>query len=440
VLEKNSLNDRIPHNARWVVVTVTKPTMMRRSDDETWALNPKRRYILNADLLEPLASNIETMSDLHSLPLYKPLHAAPRVRLPGSSLLIERYRDRGIGDLLFTTGPMAYLHHATSGDIKIHCYAYAERGAVLVSCPYLAAGCPLVGPLIYSDLAEYNFHWFIDAVTDYCEERDQHNVYDALFHTLGIDPRTVDAKFKRPHASLNADDAKQLDHFMYWTFLNTKPQVDLRKTGYYLVAPFSNSALRSANYTLWFDTIQRLAAVRPVLIVGALRERMPSTDMSAGVFMENITQLIGLSKGRIISLLGKTTVRNLMQLISEANCVVSMDSAALYISQALRTPCVSLWGSHDPACRIGYDSPYMRLAIWHPRACVNSPCYAWQGFPVNRCPDGERQTVCSCLAYISGEEIATRVKQAEEEFNPPAVKPTASPQPDAPQPAAPVTT
>ena len=106
---------RKPHNARWVVVSVNKPVMMRRSDDETWLLNPKRRYILNADTIDDLAPHIETMSDLEGSAFYKPLRSAPKVRLPGSSILVERYRDRGIGDLLFTTGPMAYLHHITGG-------------------------------------------------------------------------------------------------------------------------------------------------------------------------------------------------------------------------------------------------------------------------------------------------------------------------------------
>src|SRR5208282_3316190 len=98
---------------------------------------------------------------------------------------------------------------------------------------------------------------------------------------------------------------------------------------------------------------------------GALRDRMPASDMSAGDFVNNLNSATNLVKsGRVINLIGKTQVRNLMQLILKANCVGSMDSAALYIAEAFRTPCVSIWGSHDPGVRIGYDPDYMKLAIW----------------------------------------------------------------------------
>jgi hypothetical protein len=410
------MNDRVPHNARWVIVTVKQPFMMRRSDDETWILNPKRRYVLNADLVSEIKDNIDTLSDLQASPLYKPLHSAPRVRLPGSSLLIERYRDRGIGDLLFTTGPLAYLHHATGSDIKTCVYAYAERGAVLNHNPYVTYNSPMVGPILYdADLPSYNFHWFIDTMTEFSEERDQLNVYDAMYHSLGIDPATVDTRFKRPYAALSVAENKQLDDFFYWVFLNTKPNLDLRKTGYYVIAPFSNSNLRTANYGMWLQAIEALSARRPVLVVGVMRDRMPITDMTPGDFMQILDNSPNLCRtGRVVNLIARTQVRNLMQLISKANGVGSMDSAALYIAQAFRTPCVSIWGSHDPAIRIGYDKDYMDLAIWEQRVCINSPCYAWQGFPAAKCPKGEQQTICSCIEYVNHTDVIKKFDMIEE--------------------------
>lgn len=430
--------DRTPHNARWVIVSVNKPVMMRRSDDETWLLNPRRRYILNADLIaDEMVSHIETVSDLQASSLYRPLHSATRVRLPGSSILIERYRDRGLGDLLFTTGPLAYLHHLTGGDLKAYLYAYAERGAILSNSEYLAHNNPLVGPIMYDDLPFYNFHWFIDTVTEYSEEPDQLNVYDALFQSLGIDPTTVDARFKRPFATLAPHELKQLDDFFFWVFQNTSPHLDLRKTGYYVIAPFSNSNLRSASYSMWLETISLLSVRRPVVVVGVLRERMPVMDISPGEFVNTLdSDGRFVPSGRVINLIGKTQVRNLMQLISRANCVGSMDSAALYIAEALRTPCVSLWGSHDPGVRIGYDKDYMDLAIWEQRVCANSPCFAWQGFPASKCPGGSSQSICSCIEYVNAKDVIKRFEMAEDR-SPKLVK-AASPQ-SAPPPTAPTT-
>lgn len=418
------MSSRIAHNARWVIVSVSKPLMMRRSDDETWLLNPKRRYILNAEVTADMADYIETMSDLQSSTHYRPLMSATKVRLPHSSLLIERYRDRGIGDLLFTTGPLAYLNHITGGDIRTYLYAYAERGAVLNFCPHLTDAAPLVGPVLYDELPHFNYHWFVDTVTEYCEEQDQENVYDALFRSLGIDPASVDPKYKRPYAALSPVEIKAIDDFFFWVFQNTTPHQDLRKTGYYVVAPFSNSSLRSARYGTWIEIIRELSSRRPVLVVGAIRERMPTTDMAPGDFVNFLDSEIARNN-RIINMLGKTSVRNLMQVIHGANCVLSMDSAALYIAQALRVPCVSLWGSHDPGVRLGYDRDYMDLAVWHQRACAHSPCYAWQGFPANKCPSGDAQQVCQCLAFIDRNEVVKRVDSVENRV-PKLVKPIKS--------------
>jgi ADP-heptose:LPS heptosyltransferase len=411
------MTERKPHNASWVIVSVNKPIMMRRSDDEIWLLNPKRRYILNSDALEDLKPHIETMSDLHSATHFKPLYSATKVRLPQSSLLIERYRDRGIGDLLFTTGPLAYLHHITGGDIKTFVYAYAERGSVLNQCPYISDNSPLVGPILYDDLHLYDYHWFIDTATEYTEEPDQSNVYDTLFRSLGIDPSTVDAKFKRPYAALAKEEEKQLDDFFYWAWASTKLHPDLRKTGYYLVAPFANSNLRTAPYSLWLQIIEELCSRKPVIVLGALRERMPTSDMSPGDFISALDTSPALGPtGRLLNLIGKTSVRNMMQLISKASCVASMDSAALYIAQALRVPCVSLWGSHDPAARIGYDRDYLELAVWNSRACPKSPCYAWEGFPESKCPLGAAQQVCQCLSYADPKEVIGKFDAVESKF------------------------
>lgn len=404
--------NRKPHNARWVITSVTRPVMMRRSDDETWLLNPRRRYILNADVLDDLAPHIETMSDLAGSALYTPIQAKAPVRLTDSTVLIERYRDRGIGDLLFTTGPMAYLHHAAGGVIHLHFYAYAERGVVLNRCPYLADNSPLVGPVLYDDLPRYDYHWFIDSVTEYNEEADQVNVYDALFASLGLDPSMIDSRFKRPYARLDDSETRQLDDFFYWVFQNNKLHLDLRRTGYYVIAPFSNSTIRSTSYQTMLAAIQRLSDRRPVLVVGAVRDRMPSTDMSAGDFIGALDRDL-VPSGRVVNLCGKTQLRNLMQLISKANCVLSLDSAALYVAQALRVPCVSLWGSHDPGVRIGYDVTYMATAIWEREACRHSPCYAWSGFPANRCPMGASQTICHCQLAVSPEKIAERFDYVE---------------------------
>jgi ADP-heptose:LPS heptosyltransferase len=405
---------RTPHNSRWVIVSVDKPVIMRRSDGEAWPLNPRRRYILNADVLTELEPYIETMSDLEGSALYKPLRSATKANLFGANVLVERYRDRGLGDLLFTTGPLAYISHLTGGAANMHYYTYADRGSILNNSPYIKDGSPLVGPVLYDDLPRYDYHWFIGTMTEFNEEPEHLNVYDALFTSLGIDPAGVDAKFKRPHARLYDSEVSQMVEFFKHLFETTPSKLDLRHSGYYVVAPFTNTATRSASFAMWLRTISALAARRPVLVMGAMRERMPSTDMSAGDFVGILDSDANLvPSGRVVNLLGKTEVRDMMKIISKASAVVSLDSAALYIAQAFRVPCVSLWGTHDPGVRIGYDPDYMQNAIWPQEMCRHSPCYAWQGFPTNRCPNGNSQQVCHCLASITHEAIVKQIEEIE---------------------------
>lgn len=399
------MTERTPHNSQWVVTTFKRPILWNRNDDEVWMFNPPGRYVLNANQLGNLAPHIQTISDLKSQPFYKPLRAG--VTLPGSKILIERYRERGIGDLLFLTGPMNYMHFVTGGDISIDMYAMSDRGMVMNFHPALRYEAPMAGPLRYDDLQFYDYQWMIDTVTEYDEEPDQQNVYDFLFASLGFDPATIPAAYKRPTAQLVKDDQNNLDQFLYFVFLEKK--LDLRKTGYYVVAPFANGSLRSMPYGVWLQVIRELATKRPVVVVGNMNDRMPETDMSAGEFNQHVTQ----SGGNVINAIGNTPLRVLMAIISKATAVGCMDSGPLYIAQALNVPAISVWGVHDPRVRIGYDKPYMDLAVWNKQACRHAPCFAYAKFPEHKCPNGAQQNVCEVLKAVDKDEILDKFDTVE---------------------------
>ena len=72
----------------------------------------------------------------------------------------------------------------------------------------------------------------------------------------------------------------------------------------------------------------------------------------------------------VISLAGKTSLRELMALLSLADCVVTNDSGPMHISAALRRPLVALFGSTNPL-RTG---PWgCGTVIYKHAACA--PCY-----------------------------------------------------------------
>jgi len=403
--------------AEWVIVTVSEPLLWSRSPDETWMLNPRCRYIVNAIQMESFKDKVDTVSELKNSRFFRPLRA--NQNLASATILVERHRDRGFGDYLFLTGPLSYLRHLSGNSAQIDLYALASHGKILDNHPALSHPVTFAGPIHYDNLPLYNYHWFIDTVTEYDEERDQLNVYDALYKQLGVEPSGVDARFKRPSMALSNLDYSDLDSLYYFIFSNRK--LDLRRTGYYVVAPSTNSTLRSASYSMWLKTIYHLAKIRPVVVVGQPTSvRAPAVDMPYGTFVGQIDHV----GSNVINLIGTTPIRVVASLISRATCCFTLDSGLLYVAQALRVPCVSLWGPISPFSRIGYDQDYLDLAIWNRESCVHASCFAYQSFPVKKCPRGINQIACEPLYRVSTEQILDKAKLVEDRTNSAATPPT----------------
>jgi hypothetical protein len=395
--------DRLPLNSQYAIVTFSKPVVWPIGN-ENWLLNPMRRHIMTASHLPTLQPFIQSISDLKGSPYYMPFTSGKS--LSGASIVVDRHRDRGIGDLLFMTGVFDFMQHIAGNNVKIDMYALAERGAVLLNHPALHLGTTLAGPLLYDDIGLYNYQWLVDTVTECSEEPDQLNVYDALYKSLGFNPADVDPRFKRPSARLIEDDFRQLDQF-FW-HIHTHKNVDFRRIGYYVVAPFAASTLRSMNYIQWLEIIKELSTRRPVVVIGQGGVRLPDMDIGSGEFQSTLAQM-----NNVINAIGATPVRVLMALMSKAVACVTLDSGTLYIAQAFRTPVISLWGSHDPGVRIGYDQDYMDLAIWNQKSCRSAPCFAYAQFPAHKCPNGANQISCDVLASISTEQVVEKLDMIE---------------------------
>ena len=379
--------------------------MFHQTADETWLFNPNRRYVVNANRVKPIQEFIETTSDLEGASLYTRLTAGKNVT--GAKILVERNRERGLGDLLFLTGPLAFLNHVSGSDVQIDVMAFADRGLVLTHSPLIHNRCVKCGPLEYDHLRHYNYHWLIRSVTEYNMEGDQLNVYDALYQQLGFDPQDIEAKWKRPSATLVADDFQNLDRLYRYVWEQRK--LDLRRIGYIVVAPFANATSRCLNYQRWLEIIKTISTRRPVVVIGNSHLRLPDMDMSAGEFNQHVSTI----GGGVFNAVDSTSVRSMMALIARSFCVVGLDSAPIYIAQALNVPAISIWGTHPPGSRIGYDKNMMDLAIWNQDACQYSPCFAYGEFPVNKCPNGIRQTCCEVISSVSVDDVLKRVDAVE---------------------------
>lgn len=391
----------------WRIVTPKRAILWPRGADESWVFEPPRRYIITSDQQDLVQDQLEAWSELKGSTYHRPLNGM--ANLTNTRLLVERHRDRGIGDLLFTTGILSYLQHVSSHAIKIFYYAATDRAQILHGNTDLYNEMPMVGPILYDTLPLYHYQWFIESATEYNEEPEQMNVYDALFRTIGVDHTKVAPEFKRPVVKAYKADMLRAEDLFRMLFFER--QEDWRKTPYWVVAPISTSNLRSATYAMWLETILELAKKRHVIVVGQVVNGLnPSTDMSFAQFAEALGQIASSNKN-VVNLLGRTPMRLTIGLLSGAEGLITLDSGLLYVAQGLRTPAISVWGPQHPATRIGYDPDYMKLAIWQHSVCDFAPCFAYRKFPDTKCPRGEKQTICEPLRAVTAGMVMTKVEE-----------------------------
>jgi len=395
-------------NTQWQVATFNAPVVFNRDREETWFMNPVRRYVFNGHHLAKLQEHIETVSDIRGCADYRPLQAG--AALNGRRIFVERFRDRGIGDLLFLTGPLSLMQHLSGGTAKFHVYAFADRGQVLQHSPFLEHGTVFVGPTHYDDFRHYAYQWLVDSATESCQEGDQHNVYDALYAQLGMDPNRIEPRWKRPVMSIHPSELDGLNQFFFRRWLDR--HIDLRTSGYYVVAPFTHSPMRLPGYQFWQTVIKDLSQRRPVIVIGNPKAGIPHMDMDPADFVASLDEM-GENVINLIPEDVSPTLRFVCVLIASANCVVCPDTGPLYIAQANRTPAISIWGPHDPRVRIGYDQDYMDLAIWKPDSCLYAPCFCFGSFPERKCPEGGGQKICEVIKAVSPNDVLALLERVE---------------------------
>jgi ADP-heptose:LPS heptosyltransferase len=103
--------------------------------------------------------------------------------------------------------------------------------------------------------------------------------------------------------------------------------------------------------------------------------------------------------GPLTNLAGRTTLRDVIGILSRATVAVGPDSGPMHIAAAVGTPVVSLWGATSPARSVpwGCDD----LVVQGEAACV--PCY------LKECPIGRL-----CMQSITAEVVLERVTRALE--------------------------
>jgi len=96
---------------------------------------------------------------------------------------------------------------------------------------------------------------------------------------------------------------------------------------------------------------------------------------------------------------------------------VAPDSSVNHIAAGLDTPCVSLWGSYDPADRVSFYPK--NVSVFKPDTCPHAPCRPHAGLPQAKCKDASNKTPktqywCNALRNITAEDIVVASHKAME--------------------------
>lgn len=120
-----------------------------------------------------------------------------------------------------------------------------------------------------------------------------------------------------------------------------------------------------------------------IVILGTKKEAHRNAKIAASI------------PNNVIDLSGKTSLKELVAILSVVDCLVTNDTGTLHLACLLGTPVVAIFGSTDPSITGPWMGTYK--VIWHQVPC--SPCFK------RRC----KKHSLECLTCISPTEVATKV-------------------------------
>lgn len=110
-----------------------------------------------------------------------------------------------------------------------------------------------------------------------------------------------------------------------------------------------------------------------------------------------------LNNNNILSLIGKTQLSDVMEIIFHSRFYIGLDSGLMHIAAALNKPSFTLWGASDPEL---YG--YAWLGDKHRTVSLNlscAPCSAWIGRNTNRVNDPLQCPDFKCMRDLSVEIV-----------------------------------
>lgn len=296
------------------------------------------------------------------------------VRNPGSNRVLVYNGSSGYGDQIMTW-PVAHLLHKLG--FTVHILSDPGNQVCWWGFPWVAS-IQMV-PMQAEAFRMFDHYALFDHVVNRDEHADQPHPIDAMLHRVGIDPATVAAALKvvRPVFTVREQAARQRFSGRPYAIYQLAASSPLRSL------PAGDSAFLLRKLAAAFPELQWIAAYDQFLTpdyAATLPSMPPNVVPWPG---ENLRELWAVTEG--------------------ASLVVAPDSMLVHVAGTMDVPCVSLWGSTNPAARTSY---YKNQRAIHPKeACPHSPCNAYTAEFPRYCPPRQPRTVCEVMAAISPEQV-----------------------------------
>lgn len=155
---------------------------------------------------------------------------------------------------------------------------------------------------------------------------------------------------------------------------NVKEKFGLPET-FVVISPFSNFRLKEWSIERWAELVKRLSI--PSVVIGVEKDSERAK---------------ALEKTHAINLVGKTSLRELMAIISLSRAVISCDSAPVHIANAFEVPAVSIYTATSPD--YGF---YPLKGEWLKPELYCSPC--------SPNPKTCKTGTYACLSMVKVEEV-----------------------------------
>ena len=303
------------------------------------------------------------------------------------------YRAGAIGDAVIATAFVNYLVQESGGVVDVYAPArnlplYAGIGAKLFPLPCtLEAWRSYDAHLATDDL-------FSGQVGNTKLGTGPGNCYQRVYEWMGVWDEKTMAKYCKPSLFLIEPDHEELKAMGKWPLPDP----------YFAYHVSSSGPTRTYPPTMGQDAVQALLEAYPkhhAVIIG----------------LDNANNF-KVDHPRVIDLFNTTkAIRSLFPVVANADFVVAPDSSVNHIAAGLDTPCVSLWGSYDPADHMTYYPK--NVSVFKPDTCPHAPCRPHAGLPQAKCKDATNKTPktqywCNALRNITAEDIVVASRKAME--------------------------